>query len=367
MKTTDFSAPNQPIGVLIVEDSITIRRFLDEIVSADPRLRVLAAVESGEEALRLMERLHPDVISLDIRLPGMSGFEFTHRVMSWKPTPIVVCSASVETSDLGITMNSLKAGALSVVEKPVALTNEHYARLAERLCTQLAVMSRVKVVRQWGGDPASRPSPPLPQPSQAVSPGSRSRDVRAIGIVASTGGPSALTTVLNTLGPDFPVPVLVVQHITATFADGFIDWLGTVCELKVVRGESGQCARPGHVYVAPGDRHLLIRSGVLHTNDGPPISMQRPSGDVLLTSLAAAFAAQAVGVLLTGMGEDGADGLLALRRAGGYTIAEDRSTAVVFGMPAAAEKRGAVCESLPIHAVGPRLLQLVNATVEVFP
>lgn len=353
-----------PIGVLIVEDSRTVRGFLEEIVGHDPRLRVLASVESGEEALRTMERVRPDVISLDIRLPGMNGFEVTRRVMSTRPTPIVVCSASVEGDDLHITMNALHAGALAVVEKPVGTSHEDYSRLAERLCGHLVLMSGVKVIRQWGPRRAGRPGEASDAPDRSQG-GWCGATPMIVGIAASTGGPSALTTVLNSLSEDFAAPILIVQHITASFADGFIDWLGTVCPFPVVKARTGVVPEPGRVYVAPGDEHLTYACGCLRTESSPAVFGQRPSGDVLLSSMARSAGRRAAGVVLTGMGEDGARGLKAIRDAGGFTIAEHRSTAVVYGMPGAAERLSAVCEQLPLGLIGPRLSEVVARSEEV--
>jgi two-component system, chemotaxis family, protein-glutamate methylesterase/glutaminase len=179
-----------------------------------------------------------------------------------------------------------------------------------------------------------------------------------VGMVASTGGPNALAKVLGGLPPDFPLPILVVQHMTASFLEGFAAWLGTVSSLPVELARAGGTPEAGRVYVAPGDRHLCLRAGQLFLDAGTPVSAQRPSGTVLFQSMARSVGSAALGVLLTGMGEDGAEGLREIRRAGGYTIAEDESTAVVYGMPAAAAQLAAVSESLPLHAIAPRLLSL---------
>jgi len=358
-------SPRHPIGVLIIEDSATIRRFLEDLMARDPRLRVLAAVESAEEGLEVLDRLRPDVISLDIRLPGMNGFEFTKRVMAKRPVPIVVCSASVESADLRITMNALRAGALSVVEKPVGTTHEDYGALAERLCTQLILMSQVRVVRQWNPRVEPRWEVRISE-GNGKAPQSRATSSPAlIGIVASTGGPNALAVVLGSLPSTYSIPILVVQHITASFSDGFIEWLGSVCPIPVLKAVTGQTPEPGRVYVAPAEKHLYVERSNLRVDTGPPVCMQCPSGSTLLHSMASSLGARAAGVVLTGMGEDGADGLLAVRLAGGPTIAEHRSTAVVYGMPGAAEKRGAASELLPLHAIGPRLREFTALPMEV--
>jgi two-component system chemotaxis response regulator CheB len=345
------------IRVLIVEDSKVIREFLEHIIGSDPRLEIVGSVESAEEALEILPRVSPDVISMDIRLPGMNGFEATERIMRERPTPVVVVSASVEEADLQITMNALRAGALTVLEKPVGTTSAEYEALAQRLCTQLAIMSQVKVIRRHR-DP--RPVPRLTQ--RRVS---RAADYRILGVVSSTGGPSALVQLLNGLGADFPLPILLVQHITSSFLEGFAAWLNSVCPFTVEIATDRLIPARGKVYMAPRDRHLRIEKGYLRIDAGDPVCAQRPSGTVLFQSMASAFGTQALGVLLTGMGDDGAEGMLELRESGGYTIAEDESTAVVYGMPAEAERLGAVLDSLPLPAIAPRILELMTPRREV--
>jgi two-component system, chemotaxis family, protein-glutamate methylesterase/glutaminase len=327
-------------------------------------------VESGEEALRLLRRVAPDVISLDIRLPGMNGLEVTQRIMAERPTPIVVVSASVEAEGLKISMNALRAGALSVVEKPVGLNHADYQRLARSLCTQLAIMSQVKVVRQRidrglqfprSSESPSKLSQKVPA-RPAVTARSPSSVFRILGVAASTGGPGALQTLLNGLGPTFPLPIVIVQHIADGFMDGFISWLAGVVPFAVTVAKPGATPDPGHVYVAPSNRHLRIELGRLTLDDSQPISGQRPSGTILFQSLAQELGPAALAVLLTGMGDDGAAGLKDIYDAGGYTIAEDESTAVVYGMPRAAMQLSAVRESLPLEQIGARLNQLTKVS-----
>ncbi len=345
------------IRVLIIEDSPVIRQFLGHVIACDPRLEVAGAVESGEEALRILEKASPDVISLDIRLPGMNGFEVTRRIMRERPTPIVVVSASVECADLQITMNALQEGALAVLEKPPGVTSSEYEVLAERLCTQLAIMSQVKVVRRHS---TNRPVPRVERRAAPLI--ARSR---ALGIVSSTGGPKALAQLLNGLGPGFPLPVLVVQHITSSFLEGFAAWLEGVCPLAVEVVKDRSVFAGGKVYLAAPDHHLRAEDGFVRVDRGNPVCAQRPSGTVLFESMAATLGSQAVGVLLTGMGSDGAEGLLRLRQSGAHTIAEDESTAVVYGMPAEAVRLGGVSESLPLPAIAPRILELTLPRSEV--
>jgi two-component system chemotaxis response regulator CheB len=333
------------IAVMIVEDSTVVRMLLEDIVSSDPRFKIVASVPDAETALRLLPSVKPDVISLDVRLPGMNGLDATRRIMESQPTPIVIVSASVEAEDLKISMNALRAGALTVVEKPTAPTSEQYAALAERLCRQLAIMSDVAVIRQRGprtpfvGNEPSNDAPVVP-PSARVPLGG----YRVLGIVASTGGPNAVALVLQALGRDYPLPILLVQHITPSFLDGFVLWLTDTSPFRVTIAQQGEIPSPGHVYVPPRDRHLELVGMHLNISDGPPECGQKPSGSVLLRSMGRSLGQRALAVILTGMGEDGADGLKTIFDAGGHTIAEDRTTAIVYGMPAAAVRLRAVSE-----------------------
>jgi two-component system chemotaxis response regulator CheB len=341
------------VRVLIVEDSRVVREFLEHIIGRDPRLEIAGSVGSAEEALRILKSASPDVISMDIRLPGMNGLEATQRIMSERPTPIVVVSASVEREDLRITINALQAGALTVLEKPVGTTSPEYHALAERLCTQLVIMSQVKVIRRHG---SPKPAPHTKAPAAALRGG-----YRMLGIVSSTGGPSALVQILGRLGPDFPLPIALVQHITGAFLEGFASWLESICPFSVVIVEDRVVPVPGTVYLPMRDHHLRAERGYLRIDAGDPVCIQRPSGTVLFESMANAFGSHALGVLLTGMGADGARGMVQLRAMGGYTIAEDESTAVVYGMPAEAVRLGGVCESLPLPAIATRLCELTLA------
>jgi two-component system, chemotaxis family, protein-glutamate methylesterase/glutaminase len=349
------------IRVMIVEDSAVVAALLEYSIGRDPRLEVCATAASAEEALQILADLSPDVIAMDIRLPGMDGLEATRRIMSGKPIPIVVVAASIESGTWNtMPMEALRAGALAVLEKPSGTGNAGYEAMAQRLCTQLAIMSQVKLVRQ-NGRRALQPA----ANGMLRAPGGRSGRFRMLGIVCSTGGPQALVQLLGALGvsreaPAFPLPMLLVQHMTGSFLAGFAAWLGDVCPFPVRVVKDGCIPVAGTLHMAPSERHLRLDEGRLRLDAGDPVAYQRPSGTVLFQSMARDLGADALGVLLTGMGADGASGLLDVRNSGGYTIAEDESTAVVYGMPAAAMRMGAVCESLPLPAIAPRILELVS-------
>jgi two-component system chemotaxis response regulator CheB len=344
------------IRVLVVEDSAVTRQLLEHIIGGDPRLEIAAAVETAEEALRIVDRLAPDVISMDIRLPGMNGFEATERIMQARPTPVVVVSAA-GGADAPLSMNALRAGALTVLEKPRGVTSADYQGLADRLCTQLALMSEVKVVRRHADTRALAASPPMSVPAQTNT-------VKILGIVASTGGPNALLRLLDGLGPGFPLPILLVQHIACAFLEGFASWLESATSFHVELVKDRAPLEAGKIYMAAPDRHLVAAGHYARGSAGPPVCGQCPSGTVLFESMSASCGPAALGILLTGMGDDGALGLLRLRQSGAWTIAEDESTAVVYGMPAEAVRLGAAAESLPLPAIAPRVLSLMREARE---
>ncbi|HEX3982068.1 MAG TPA: chemotaxis-specific protein-glutamate methyltransferase CheB [Acidisoma sp.] len=340
-------AAPRTVRVMVVEDSAVVQGLLRFIIGADPRLEVCAVCTSGEAAIEALPRVRPDVISMDIRLPGMDGLEATRLIMSRFPTPIVVIANAVEDASLRISMNSLRSGALSVVEKPAGFGHAHHAEIAETIRTQLYIMSQVPVIRQ-------RPMPDREAGShhRVASRAGRRITPTIAGLVASTGGPAALARVLGALPEDFPAPILVVQHMGAAFMPGFAAWLDGLVPMQVAIAEHGRTPMPGHVYIAPGDEHLTLGlDGTLRLGREAQVSSQRPSGTVLFRSLATLCGPRAMGVLMTGMGEDGAEGLFAMRRAGALTLTEDETTTVVYGMPQAAVKIGASRLSLPLDRI----------------
>lgn len=351
------------IRVMIVEDSAVVRELLRHIIAADPRLEVCATAGSAEEALRILDDVAPEVISLDILLPGIDGFEATRQIMRRRPTPIVVVSAGgEERNEASLIIKALAAGALAVLEKPVGIGHSSYDAVSAHLCTQLAIMSQVKLVRQ-----RTMPS----RQARAAVCSENASDCRQfgvrlpfamLGVAVSTGGPRALTELFAGLGTEFPLPILLVQHMADAFVASFARWLASVCPFEVTIVKDGQAPAPRKIHIAPADRHLRLEGGVLRLTRESPVCLHRPSGSVLFESMASSLAAAAVGVVLTGMGEDGAAGLLKIHQAHGYTIAEEESTAVVYGMPKAAIEMCAARESLPLPRIAPRLLELVSGT-----
>lgn len=317
----------RPIRVLVAEDSAVTRDLLVFLIEEDPALQVVGTARDGSEAVELAERLKPDVILMDVHMPRMDGYEATRRIMERSPAPIVMASASLHRGELSITFEALKAGAVTVQAKPVGPGDPRHAETSRKLLETLRLMAEVKVVRRWAKPSASSMAPQAP-------PRSVGTDVRVVAIAASTGGPAVLSAIFQELPASLPAPILLVQHIAPGFVAGLADWLDETTSLRVKLAESDEMAEAGCVYVAPEARHLGIsRHGrIALSTDGAEQGFC-PSASFLFRSVAEAYGRQAMGVILTGMGRDGADGLLRLREAGGTTIAQDEESCVVFGMP----------------------------------
>jgi two-component system chemotaxis response regulator CheB len=288
----------------------------------------------GLEAVAEAERLRPDVIIMDVHMPGLNGFEATRRIMERVPTPIVIVSASSSHEEVSMTFEALKVGALTVADKPRGPDHPRHAASARRLIETVKLMAEVKVVRRWPR--GQRPAPPPPPPVRG------DRRIRLIAIGASTGGPQAIAEILARLPGGLAAPILVVQHITPGFIPGLVAWLGEGTRLTVKLAEPGEMARPATVYFAPdGVQMGITREGrVRLTSDGAEDGFC-PSASYLFQSIGEAYGRSALGILLTGMGRDGAAGLKKLRDTGGLTIAQDRESSVIFGMPAEAIQLGA--------------------------
>lgn len=351
---------NRRIRVLVVDDSLTVRKRLVEVLSADPELEVVGEAEDGPEAIAACERLRPDVMTLDMVLRTTSGLEVTEHVMGYCLTPILIVSASMNRGEVFDTFAALAAGAVDVLDKPSGGEEEPGPGWESTFRAAVKRVSRIRVITH----PRARLNGqrPRPAPAPATSPPATG-EPRLVAIGASTGGPGALVQVLRGLPDDFPLPVLLVIHIGAPFGATFAEWLDGQSGLRVRQARDGErLPSPGEpgVVTAPPDQHLLVRDGRLRLTLDPERHSCRPSVDVLFESVAREVGAAAVGCLLTGMGRDGAAGLLAIRRAGGATIAQDEATSVVFGMPREAIALGAAERVLPLDRIAPALASIAG-------
>ena len=341
------------LRVLVAEDSVTARELLVAILRTDSDIVVVGEAKNGAEAVALTKELKPDVVTMDIRMPTMDGFEATRQIMVEAPTPIVIVSGTVDGRDVETSLHALRAGALTVMPKPPGPDDVEFDDACRHLVRTIKAMAAVKVVRRW----------PERRRHWRASPTAELRArPRIVVMAASTGGPAALARILSDLPPDFDLPVVVVQHIATGFVEGFATWLNTLASLPVRVARNGDALRPGSVLVAPDDAHLTVAGRcTVAVSHAAPVGGFRPSGSVLFESAAHVFGSAAVAVILTGMGEDGVAGLHAVRRAGGRIIAQDEETSVVFGMPGAAVAGGLPDMVLPLDAIPSCLQDLVRA------
>ncbi len=345
------------IKILITDDSDTIAALLKTIFEKEPDMRVIGLARNGRQAVEMSRELRPDIITMDIRMPVMDGFETTRKIMSETPTPIVVVSSSVD-DELQICFRAIEEGALAVIEKPRAVNLKGFQTIGRKLVETVRAMAGVKVVRryirQYGAPVEIQPTVPdlSGTPFEIVATG------------CSTGGPQALQTILSGLPAGFPTPVAVVQHMSQGFLLGMVEWLQKITPLKLKLAEDGEILQSATVYFAPEDRHLTLKrsaEGLASRLTGdPPVGQFRPSATTLFQSTAHVCGRNAIGLLLSGMGDDGATGLLEMRRAGAHTVIQDKESSVVFGMPGSALALNAVDKVVELNGIALYLKGLVH-------
>jgi len=349
------------IKVLIVDDSATIRQTLTTILSADPEIEVMGTAADPFLAAKRIQEEVPDVILLDVEMPRMDGITFLRKLMAQRPLPVVMCSSLVEEGSQAL-LDALDAGAVDVILKPRIGTREFLLESEMRICDAVKGAAAARIGQHRRKAVAHHPKltadAMLPPPTQWNS--VKTTD-KVVCIGASTGGTESLKAVIERLPPDCP-GIAIVQHMPEGFTATFARRLDSLSAVSVKEAADGDPIGRGQVLIAPGHSHLMLRrSGdryVAEVKDGPLVSRHRPSVDVLFRSAARAAGGNAVGVLMTGMGDDGAQGLLEMRQAGAFTIAEDESTCVVYGMPREAVARGAACESVPLGDIAARIMGL---------
>lgn len=370
-----------PIRVMVVEDSPTARNLLVTLFNQSGDIQVIGTALDGVEAVRRAAELRPDVITMDVQMPRLNGLEATRQILQIAPIPIVIVTASLNHPDMDLTFAAMRAGALSVVKKPGLGEMES----CEQVVQTVRLMADVPVVRRWSQDRNTKPlhsvslPPSQPASSAAVALASalpqrsvveppslilrpdQKKPWKMVGIASSTGGPSALVSSLKPIPADFPLPILVVQHITRGFAASLAEWLNGELKLTVRLAEQGESPAPGTVLISPDDRHMQISDrGTVLLHSSPPYKGLRPSANYLFYSLARVYGKLAIGVILTGMGDDGVDGLTELHHQGGMVLAQDEASSVVYGMPREAAERKVVDHVLPVDRVGPALMQITD-------
>lgn len=355
------------IKVLVVDDSKVARMLMAHVLGADPRIEVVGTLNDGQEALDFVQNQKPDVVVMDIHMPNLDGFEATRRIMESQPVPIIICTATANASEIVNSFRLLEAGAVACIEKPVSPASSNFDAVVGNLLQTIKLMSEVKVVRRW---PRTRPAKSTGKAAPEPDWKSPTKGIHAIGIGASTGGPPVLQTILASLPKDFPVPILIVQHIARGFLPGLVDWLNQTTGWQVHIAAHGITPLPGHAYLAPDDYHMGVTASqrILLSHE-EPIGNLRPAVAYLFQTLAESYGSHALGVLLTGMGRDGATELKLMKDAGAETIAQDRESSVVHGMPGEAIAAGAATHVLPADKIADMLITLVRrqAPIEIPP
>ena len=351
----------QPVKVLLVDDSPLALVVLQRMLATSPDIEVVGTASNGRDALELIPTLQPSLICTDYHMPKMNGLELTQQVMARFPRPILVVSTVVGESEPDRIFSLLQAGAVDVFPKP-RLGTETDALTAAQFVKKVKIAASVIVTgRMPQGE--RHPAAPVPaSPFRAPILGGRAPQIVAIG--ASTGGPPALQTILSQLPGSFSLPILCVQHISVGFLQGLISWLAAQCKLKIQIARSGEIPQPGNVYFAPENSHLIVDPrGRLQPSSAPPIDGHRPSVTAMFRKVAEYYGDAAIGVLLTGMGHDGGEGMQALATAGALTIAQDEASCVVFGMPGDAVERGAARAVLPLKDIASALMEAAKTPV----
>ena len=348
------------VRVLVVDDSALMRKLIPQMLAADESIEVVGTAMDGSFCLKKIEELNPNVVTLDLEMPGMNGIDTLKEILRKQPVPVIVVS-SHSTDGASVTMKALGLGAFDFVPKPKDPT-AHMAETAREL------IAKVKAAADCKLKPRILPGT-RPKPEKVPAPAGAPNKVVAIGV--STGGPQALEYVLSQLPGDFPAAITVVQHMPDGFTDMFARRLDEVCPLRVKEAQSGDLLQPGRVLICPGNRHMRVKrlplGDVVVLGDEPRVNGHRPSADVLLRSAADEYKANAVGVLMTGMGDDGAEGLGAIKKEGGMTVAQNEESCVVFGMPKAAIERGYAIRVVGLDVMGSTLQSICGRVGELGP
>lgn len=344
------------VRVLVVDDSAYIRKVLTQILQRSPFIEVIDTASNGKEALEKVEKLNPDVISLDLIMPEMDGITFIEEQMKRKPIPIVVCSIASETGELAL--KALELGAVDFIQKPTALATEKIFEITDEIIEKIKAASRVNIQKLQ-----EEIKLPLAKKFDIEKTFTPTKDVIAIGV--STGGPQALRTIIPLLPENFPVPILIVLHMPEGYTKMYAEKLNEISNLNVIEAQGNELVQPGFVYLAKAGKHLLVErkeDGKVYTKvDAKPLDLlHRPSVDILLQSVAEVYKDKSIAVVLTGMGEDGLKGCKEIKKNGGMVIAEAESTAIVYGMPKVVADAGLADKQVPLYEIVQTLTEVIK-------
>jgi len=348
------------VQVLVVDDSALMRRLISDLLESDPRIEVMDTARDGYEAVEKVAGLHPDVVTMDIEMPRMSGLDALARIMIQCPTPVIMLTG---LSDPSLAIEALERGAVDFFVKPSGTISVDIYKIRQDLIEKVKLATLVNL-RQIAPQvkPSARPRSPQSWGERGKVP-SRPSGGRAVVVGASAGGPRTLGHLLGRLPARLPAPVLVVQHMPSGFTHAFAERLNQHSSLAVKEAEEGDVVLPGQAYVAPGGHHMLVekRSGrkIIRLDQSPRVKGLRPSADVTMSSVAEAYGAGSIGVILTGMGSDGTEGCRVIKEQGGITIAQDKATSVIYGMPRAAVKSGCVDKVLPLDEIPEEIVRIL--------
>jgi len=347
------------IKVLIVEDSLVVQELIKHIIESDSMLEVIGLAKDGIEALEIISNNKPDVITMDIFMPRMDGFEATKRIMATHPIPILIISAKFKKGDVEFSFKALECGALAIMEKPSGLMDPNFSDLSSNIIETLKSISEIRLItRRFPPKPSgvieAKSTPPFPP--------IKVKDIKAIAIGASIGGPMALKEILSNISSDCPVPIFIVQHIMEGFVEDFAHWIAEFSKLPIIVPGNNESIKPGHVYIAPDGFHMIIKKDrTISLSSERSNRMNKPSVAKLFESATNIYHEHVIGIILTGMGDDGSEELLKMKDKGALTIAQDHNSSLVFGMPGRAIEIGAARHILPIDQIAPFLNECLRA------
>jgi two-component system chemotaxis response regulator CheB len=366
----NLKVTREVVRVLIVDDSALVRRTLEKILATDPQIKVVGTAADPYIAAQKISKVLPDVITLDVEMPRMDGLTFLKKIMTQHPIPVVICSALTEEG-AETTFKAMEYGAVDIITKPRLGAQKFFEESKSRLCATVRAAASARIRKL--GAPSLDVSPKLTADVVLEKPGGRAMiktTEKVVVLGASTGGTEAIKVLLESMPLDAP-GIVIVQHMPEQFTKAFARRLDSVCRVTVKEAENGDSVITGRVLIAPGNRHVMLkRSGAryyVEVNDGPLVCRHRPSVDVLFRSAAKYAGKNSIGVIMTGMGDDGAHGLLEMKQAGAYTIAQDEESSIVFGMPWEAIKLNAVDKVLHLRAIPGNIVRQCYSSSDVNP